>query len=96
MCARTRVAVQEFLAVSSAHPNVLTVPTPYNTYTSIDLYICCVHNFTSIYHIHILHTYWTEQVVESLMGGPVRVPNRNRGIYFIFPRCDTRARDTHG
>lgn len=21
------------------------------------------------------------------MGGPVRVPNRNRGIYFIFPRC---------
>jgi hypothetical protein len=39
----------DFLAATSAHPNVLTA-------------------------------------VESLMGGPVRVPNRNRGIYFIFPR----------
>jgi hypothetical protein len=32
-------------------------------------------------HPNVVH------VVESLMGGPVREPNRNRGIYFIFPRC---------
>ena len=34
-------------------------------------------------HPNVLH------VVESLLGGPVRTPNRNRGIYFIFPRCAT-------
>jgi hypothetical protein len=33
-------------------------------------------------HPNVLH------VVESIVGGPVRVPNRNRGIYCIFPRSD--------
>ena len=31
-------------------------------------------------HPHVLH------VVEALAGGPLRRPNRNRGVYFIFPR----------
>jgi hypothetical protein len=29
-----------------------------------------------------------QRMVESILGGPIRQPNRNRGLYCIFPRDD--------
>lgn len=33
-------------------------------------------------HPNVLH------MVEALIGGPVKVPTRNRGIYCMFPHAD--------
>ena len=41
-------------------------------------------------HPHMLH------VVESLLGGPVRRPRRNRGCYNVFPRADGGLKDKLG
>ena len=35
------------------------------------------------------------RVVEGLIGGPVKVPGRNRGIYAIFPMTDENALGPH-
>jgi len=33
------------------------------------------------------------KIVETLLGGPIKKPKRNRGIYSIFPRTMTQPRE---
>ena len=82
----------DFVADSSAHPSVLKLVEVRFQEKNLDFLLKNLNfRFKNLdFIIKNLHFI----IKQALLGGPVKRPRRNRGIYSIFPRDQTRDRPT--